>query len=142
MGMADDQAVLAGGTEQGAAQTDTALSGGEQGESHWSDTFPEEYRESLKGFADPDSFKAALVRPEVPEAYAVPEGLSVDQETFDAFAPVAKELQLPQAAVEKLLAFDAERMKTMPQRIIAAQDAASREELKQMATQLGAEKYT
>jgi len=130
------------GTQQGAAVTaaTAALSGEGQG-AHWSEALPEEYRESLKGFDSPDAFKAALVQPVIPEVYKVPEGVSIDQETFDAFAPLAKELGLTQEKVEKLLAFDSERAASLPQKLMAQVDAQNKAELATMAKELGAEKY-
>jgi len=140
--MADEQDALSGGQGEAApAATETpALSvDGEQGAAgHWADSFPEEYRDAVKGFETPDAFKAALKPAELPESYAIPEGMEVDQATFDAFAPMAKELGLSQAAVEKLLAFDAERMKAMPAQV----DAAHKAELTAWAKEIGADKYT
>lgn len=130
----------------GDQNNETPALGGDQGNGgatpHWSDAMPEEYRESVKGFDSWDAAKAALAGPAVPEQYAIPEGLKIDEGTFLAFTQVAKEGKFTQAQVDALLKFDAERSAALPGALRAEQDRVYKEGLSAMRTELGADRYT
>lgn len=94
-----------GGEGEGGAPPNDDTGGGDE---HWTNSLPEEMREPLKGFESFDQAAEALKGPEIPESYAAPEDVQLDQETFEAFTPVAKELGLTQEQVGGLAKFHAE----------------------------------
>lgn len=135
-----DDAVLATDTTEPVAPTEPAApEHGGATEGHWADALPEEYRESMKGFDSFEALQSALKGPEIPETYEAPEG--ADTTVFESFSPIAKELGLSQDQVNALVKFDIERMGGMPQQLREKADAQMQEGLKQMASEMGKEKY-
>lgn len=118
---------------------DTGGGGGES--THWSDELPESYRESFKSYESFDALQGALKGPEIPETYVLPEGVEIDQEVFDAFAPIAKEMKMSQAQVDALIKFDAERSQSLPDKLLQAAEDQMEEGLAKMQSELGKEKY-
>jgi hypothetical protein len=105
---------------------------------HWTASLDEEKLGFLKGF---DTFEAIRDRLTVPEDYTAPEGVQLDQATFDGFKAKAKELGLTQAQIAEIAKFDAERMGNLPQTIKAAQQEQFKTGLKEMESKLGMEKF-
>lgn len=139
--MSEEAALTADTTTEPAATTETPTEQGAGGEGHWADALPEEYRESMQGFDSFEAVREALKGPEIPEAYAAPEGLELDASTFESFGTIAKEAGLTQAQVNAIAKFDVERMAKLPDMLREHADAQMQEGLKQMASELGKEKY-
>lgn len=123
-----------------AAEPESTQQDSEPG-GHWADALPEEYREAMKGFDSFEALQDALKGPQAPEEYTAPEGVEIDSTTFEAFAPVAKEAGLTQEQVNALVKFDVERMGNLPEKLREQADAQMQEGLKQMASEMGKEKY-
>lgn len=129
-------------TQEPVAPTEPAsIEPGSEPEGHWADALPEEYRESMQGFDSFDAVREALKGPEIPETYESPEGLELDASTFESFGTIAKEAGLTQAQVNAIAKFDVERMAKLPDMLREYADAQMQEGLKQMASELGKEKY-
>lgn len=139
--MSEEAALTADTTTEPAAATETPVEQGAGGEGHWAAALPEEYREPMQGFDSFEAVREALKGPEIPEAYEAPEGLELDASTFEAFGPIAKEAGLTQAQVNAIAKFDVERMAKLPDMLREQADAQMQEGLKQMASEMGKEKY-
>jgi hypothetical protein len=136
-----EESALDTGTDQGTEATEVSQEQGGENQSHWADALPEEYRESMKGYDSFEALQDALKGPQAPEEYTAPEGVEIDSTTFEAFAPVAKEAGLTQEQVNALVKFDVERMGNLTEKLREQADAQMQEGLKQMASEMGKEKY-
>lgn len=112
------------------------------------DQIPEGMRSLFEGIETQEDLAAKLKGPEIPEAYTIPEAMAdgkIDAATMEEFTPLAKELGLDQAAVEKLLAFDVARMEKMSDglydRVLDLQAQGYKSELDKVKETMGADKF-
>ncbi len=115
------------------------------GDTPWTDGMSDDLKSYFGESKSLEEFKTAQPKAtEVPETYAVPEGIEgVDEEVVAGFSAFAKEnkLNISQDDFAKLIEFDAQRMGGLPDQILAQADASMKEGLATMKTEMGDEKY-
>lgn len=112
------------------------------------DQIPEGMRSLFEGIETQEDLAARLKGPEVPESYTLPEGLTegaINEETFNEFQPLAKELGLTQEGVAKLIQFQAGLAEGQTQqiydRVLELQAQGFKSELGKLQETMGADKF-
>lgn len=128
-----------GGEGEGAGGGEGGEGGEGGGESHWLDSLTDDNRASVSSLTAEDAL--ARLTYQAPDAYEVPEGLSIDETSFGEFSEIFKKHGISQDAVSDLLAADGKRAEGFSDAVNDAVKSQFKEGLTEMESTMGSEKF-